>query len=184
MQESKWGHYYWGVIVPKSVSQSGIIYLNADSFKIEHGVLSFSRDPAQGIDERDTEALKAYRGSWVGPTYCFAPGQWHRVFAASVLSGGACAVDNYGSAVDLDAAEPAPLDFNSKSERQKMDQKLRYKILKRDGFKCLLCGRTPQDDGVTLEVDHIDPVANGGKTVDENLRSLCKQCNRGKGISL
>ncbi len=64
-------------------------------------------------------------------------------------------------------------------ERAKMTTTLRYSILKRDNFKCLICGRG-SEDGVKLQVDHIIPVSKGGKTVEENLRTLCKDCNRGK----
>lgn len=67
-----------------------------------------------------------------------------------------------------------------KKQRALMTDKLRYKILKRDGFKCVLCGRTVED-GVKLHIDHIIPVSKGGKTVPENLRTLCENCNWGKG---
>ena len=60
-----------------------------------------------------------------------------------------------------------------------MTNSLRYDVLKRDGFKCTLCGRTASDD-ITLEVDHIIPVSKGGLTELDNLRTLCYDCNRGK----
>lgn len=66
-----------------------------------------------------------------------------------------------------------------KRERAKMSDSLRYDILRRDGFRCQICGRT-QEDGVKLHVDHIVPIAKGGKTVKSNLRTLCDQCNLGK----
>lgn len=66
-----------------------------------------------------------------------------------------------------------------KRARSQMTDKLRYTILKRDGFRCVLCGRG-SDDGAQLEVDHIFPVSKGGETVPKNLRTLCKECNRGK----
>ena len=64
-------------------------------------------------------------------------------------------------------------------QRQAMSSTLRYEILKRDGFHCVLCGRG-HEDGVKLEVDHIVPVSKGGKTIKSNLRTLCQECNRGK----
>lgn len=70
-------------------------------------------------------------------------------------------------------------EMRKKRARSQMTDKLRYTILKRDGFRCVLCGRG-SDDGAQLEVDHIFPVSKGGKTVPENLRTLCKECNRGK----
>lgn len=66
-----------------------------------------------------------------------------------------------------------------KYERSLMTDSLRYDILKRDGFKCQICGAT-QEDGVKLHVDHIKPVSKGGRTVPSNLRTLCDRCNMGK----
>ena len=64
-------------------------------------------------------------------------------------------------------------------ERHKMTKKLRYRVLKRDHYRCVICGRGAKD-GVKLHVDHIKPVAQGGKTVLSNLRTLCADCNLGK----
>lgn len=64
-------------------------------------------------------------------------------------------------------------------QRKLLSSSLRYDILKRDDFKCTICGRGAKD-GVQLHVDHIIPVAKGGKTVPENLRTLCADCNLGK----
>ncbi|PWT28412.1 HNH endonuclease [Butyrivibrio fibrisolvens] len=64
-------------------------------------------------------------------------------------------------------------------QRSLMTPTLRYNILKRDGFKCLLCGRSAED-GIKLHVDHIIPVSKGGKTIYSNLRTLCNECNQGK----
>jgi 5-methylcytosine-specific restriction endonuclease McrA len=36
---------------------------------------------------------------------------------------------------------------------------------------------------VELHADHISPWADGGKTVLENLQTLCQNCNLGKGKS-
>lgn len=67
-----------------------------------------------------------------------------------------------------------------KYQRELISAKLRYNVLKRDGFKFTICGRT-QEDGVKLHVDHIFPVSKGGKTEMSNLRTLCDECNLGKG---
>ena len=55
----------------------------------------------------------------------------------------------------------------------------RTRILERDGFRCRRCGTGPRDE--RLVVDHIMPVALGGKSNDENLQTLCEPCNVGKG---
>ena len=58
---------------------------------------------------------------------------------------------------------------------------LRFHVLRRDGFRCSYCGRTPPD--VTLHVDHIVPFSAGGSTTFDNLRASCVECNLGKGAS-
>jgi HNH endonuclease len=46
--------------------------------------------------------------------------------------------------------------------------------------RCAMCGRTPLDDGVRLQVDHRIPKAWGGTDDLDNLQPLCEECNRGK----
>ncbi len=72
---------------------------------------------------------------------------------------------------------------SAKFQRSLMTPSLRYDVMKRDNFKCVLCGRKASD-GVTLHVDHIIPVSKGGKTEKQNLRTLCDACNLGKGAKL
>jgi hypothetical protein len=62
-----------------------------------------------------------------------------------------------------------------------MRPSVRFDVFKRDGFTCGYCGRTPPT--VTLEVDHIIPVAEGGTDDPENLVTACWDCNRGKGAT-
>lgn len=65
------------------------------------------------------------------------------------------------------------------AERKPISKKLRFEVFKRDSFKCQYCGRSAPD--VILEVDHIVPVAKGGKNDILNLITSCRDCNRGKG---
>lgn len=60
--------------------------------------------------------------------------------------------------------------------------RLRFRVMQRDNRRCRVCGLTA-DDGVRMEVDHIVPVAKGGKTVESNLWVLCQPCNGGKSDS-
>ncbi|MBE5740897.1 MAG: HNH endonuclease [Clostridiales bacterium] len=64
-------------------------------------------------------------------------------------------------------------------QRRMVTDDMRYNVLKRDGFRCCICGATAKD-GVKLEVDHIIPVSKGGKSTMNNLQTLCERCNRGK----
>lgn len=49
-------------------------------------------------------------------------------------------------------------------------------ILKRDDYKCVVCGRGKKD-GVELQVDHIKPRYLDGKAIIENGQTLCAQHN-------
>lgn len=64
-------------------------------------------------------------------------------------------------------------------KRKPLDKKTRFEVFKRDSFKCQYCGRGI--DETILEVDHIEPVAEGGTNDLINLITSCRDCNRGKG---
>jgi len=65
-----------------------------------------------------------------------------------------------------------------------VSERIRFEVLKRDNFRCVYCGRTPSEDGVKLEVDHIIPAVEGGRYAKDNLVTVCRECNRGKGSTL
>jgi PAS domain-containing protein len=46
--------------------------------------------------------------------------------------------------------------------------------------RCAMCGRTPLEDRIRLQVDHKIPKEWGGTDALENLQPLCESCNRGK----
>jgi diadenosine tetraphosphate (Ap4A) HIT family hydrolase len=52
---------------------------------------------------------------------------------------------------------------------------LRYEILKREKFRCELCGISAEKKA--LEIDHIIPRVKGGSDDQSNLQSLCYSCN-------
>lgn len=53
----------------------------------------------------------------------------------------------------------------------------RKNILRRDGYKCVYCGRSD----IALTVDHIIPKARGGTDSWENMVCACTSCNNKKG---
>jgi 5-methylcytosine-specific restriction endonuclease McrA len=62
---------------------------------------------------------------------------------------------------------------------------VRYMVLERDRFRCTACGASPANEpGCKLHVDHVVPVAKGGETLLDNLRTLCAECNIGKGARM
>lgn len=61
----------------------------------------------------------------------------------------------------------------------------RLKVLDRDNFRCVLCGRTPATElGVKLHIDHKIPFSQGGESTIDNLQTLCQDCNLGKSDAL
>jgi hypothetical protein len=62
--------------------------------------------------------------------------------------------------------------------REPIGKRLRFEILKRDGFKCRYCGVNAVSS--LLQVDHVVPVVEGGSSVHENLVTACVDCNSGK----
>jgi len=60
--------------------------------------------------------------------------------------------------------------------------RLRFRVFRRDSFRCQYCGRSPRKDPrVVLEIDHIRPKSAGGSDDIANLTTSCSACNRGKG---
>ncbi len=57
-----------------------------------------------------------------------------------------------------------------------IDSTMQWKVFHRDGYRCRYCGeRRP------LTVDHVILWENGGATVEDNLISSCRRCNKLRG---
>lgn len=69
-------------------------------------------------------------------------------------------------------------DPNAVKQRELEDftPEQKEEILKRDGYKCIICGRGKKE-GVELQVDHIKPKYLGGESTIENGQTLCAQHN-------
>lgn len=121
--------------------------------------------------------------SSVGPkAYMLRWGSWRKALRAFV---------NYAEGYS-DDSEPIPEAENDSDENDPSSKnsirtrhiplRVRYNILKRDNFKCIACGRSPATTaGLELHIDHIEPWSKGGPNEPENLRTLCWDCNLGKG---
>lgn len=58
--------------------------------------------------------------------------------------------------------------------------KIRMRILKRDNFRCRICGRRPDNNvDIELHVHHITPFGEHGVTHEDNLITLCHTCHQG-----
>lgn len=63
-----------------------------------------------------------------------------------------------------------------KRKLEDFTEEQKKKILERDGYKCVVCGKG-KADGVELQVDHIKPKSLGGKSIIENGQVLCAKHN-------
>ena len=64
-------------------------------------------------------------------------------------------------------------------KRQYLSPLVRLMVHRRDYWKCNHCGKTNKQ--AKLQVDHINPIALGGKCTWNNLQTLCSTCNLSKG---
>jgi hypothetical protein len=112
-------------------------------------------------------------GSWNKALAAFAD----RVNAEEVPVKEPIRLTNYAS--DEQISEPIETQVR---DRREIPLGLRFRVLYRDRFKCVLCGNSPSANALcVLHVDHIIPWSKGGRTIFENLRSLCDSCNVGRG---
>lgn len=81
--------------------------------------------------------------------------------------------------------EVAPPSNPNVTFKRSISQKLRAEVLDRNGFTCMMCGKTPgeidEETGrkVRLHIGHIVDKSLGGKDELSNLRTLCSSCNQG-----
>jgi hypothetical protein len=69
--------------------------------------------------------------------------------------------------------------FSKSSKRVGLSSKDLYRIRHRDGHRCQSCGNGV-GDGIKLHVDHRIPLEWGGSNLDDNLWTLCSNCNQAK----
>ena len=94
----------------------------------------------------------------------------------SILSDDEMAIDQGGKRKEYEDSNEPKLD-----KSRTIPLGIRLKVLDRDNFRCMFCGRSPATDlGVKLHIDHIVPLAKGGNNDMCNLQILCEKCNKKK----
>ena len=102
------------------------------------------------------------------------------MIVGEVVGGVAYFFDTYKNSKSTEPKQEKILSDSHKTKRE-IGIQLRYKVLKRDNFKCCACGASPaKDPTVELHIDHIIPWSKSGETTLENLQTLCSRCNIGK----
>lgn len=73
------------------------------------------------------------------------------------------------------ATGPAPDPDRAAEMRRKIPAARRRRVFERDTYRCCVC-----QSWMALVIDHILPVSLGGGSEEENLQTLCADCNRAK----
>jgi hypothetical protein len=79
-------------------------------------------------------------------------------------------------------AEPFTETKEIRRSGRTIPRDIMLKVVRRDGQICQQCHLNVPD--TNIEFDHLIPVSRGGPTSVDNLRILCKECNRKKSNSL
>jgi hypothetical protein len=115
-------------------------------------------------------------GTFGGTTYTRRFGSWRKALEAFVAF-----VNSEDGMLERSAEETSVEYRPVKQGNRDINWRLRFIVMRRDNFKCKVCGRTPATDpSVTLDVDHIKAWSKCGPTILENLQTLCTKCNIGK----
>ena len=80
------------------------------------------------------------------------------------------------------SAEPFTETKEDRRISRSIPRDIMLKVVRRDGQMCRACHKNVPDD--EIEFDHVIPHARGGPTTPENLRILCRECNRKKSEAL
>lgn len=120
--------------------------------------------------------------SYSYPPYIRRFGSYRKALEAFVAS-----FANGPTAEQNQAAQELPIAHNHDQAQlrhktsRNVSWRLRFIVMRRDNFRCRICGASPAlKPGTILVVDHITPWDAFGETVLENLQTLCEQCNGGK----
>jgi len=65
--------------------------------------------------------------------------------------------------------------------RKRLSKKERKRVYEKTGGRCAYCGYRIQIGA--MQVDHVKPLAHGGKDTESNMFPACRSCNHRKGAS-
>lgn len=120
-----------------------------------------------------------------GKTYLTRWGTWRKTLRAFVDWANADDQPQESDETESHAnilGEPSRRSNRTEADCREVRPGLRFKVFMRDRFRCVSCGRSPATHlDIELHADHKLAVANGGKTIVDNLQTLCQRCNLGKG---
>jgi hypothetical protein len=151
---------------------------NIDLFDdIQYTWIKLGRQPT-------TTDIKAGLSNYSLNTYAHHFGSWRKALASFVsYINSECNTtesfqDDETNIKNVVAEDTTPIKHHTNRD---INLRLRFLVMKRDNFKCCICGASPaKDSTIELHIDHIVPWSKGGETELDNLQTLCSKCNRGK----
>lgn len=168
----------WNKALRKAgIELSNEIYISEEKLfqNLEHVWIKLGRQPKR------SEMKKPLSNISEGPYYNRFGG-WRNALQAFVDFINSESEDDQWDDLVEEKQEDTSIEVIKHKTKRNISDRLRFRILMRDGFTCKSCGRSPvKERGVELHVDHIVPWSKGGETVPENLETKCKKCNLGKG---
>ena len=66
------------------------------------------------------------------------------------------------------------------NERRQASSQIKYEVLQRDRFRCVVCGRTPEQ-GAKLHIQAVKPLPKHERPSADCFRTVCEDCMRKKG---
>lgn len=112
--------------------------------------------------------------------YCRRFGSWRKALEAFVAYANGDSDETVSIEQSAETAPSTSVEAPQPTSRN-ISWRLRFLVMRRDGFRCQQCGRSPSvTPGTVLVIDHIHPWSKGGESVYDNLRTLCEVCNGGK----
>ena len=140
------------------------LFINLETAWIKKGKQPSRRD----MDNKELSYISS-------GAYLRAFGKWSTALAVFIEF-----INNTSESVYV-SAHNAPQNDKKHNTTRDANLRLRFLVMKRDNFKCCMCGRSPATTpGLELHIDHIVPWSKGGETVIDNLQTLCSDCNLGK----
>ena len=141
----------WFIEVWKETNQSWLVVHDARALAV------FLRRGGHALVEKDLAEDRLH--DVIGPCEC--------------MHDGAVEVGGFGFLGTQHLADDA-------IERRAPNRTLRMQVLKRDNYRCVICGRRAMDHvDVELHVHHLVPWRMDGPTEEENLVTLCGTCHKG-----
>ncbi|HTO40237.1 MAG TPA: HNH endonuclease signature motif containing protein [Rhizomicrobium sp.] len=166
--ELKYCPYGWLVELSPFPAEDGIPDHIASMFE------QTASEFAQGKIEKDDVFGEAAR------LMHLAPGTWEEIEGYRERDIG-CKIFGHVCPVFW-ASSGATETVEDRKQGRSIPRSVMFKVVRRDDHVCQKCHKYVPDDEV--EFDHVIPYSKGGPTTVDNLRLLCRSCNRKKSDSM